>query len=470
VDQAFKFINEIGPLRSKVAPAQAGEVRFDARVDTLYAVREGSLLGNAAVVVEIKSGRRDVLHLSLPTGMAEPRVTAPSLNKVEPAPDFDAGKGRTAYAVRFTQALEGAIQIDVEFERILGKDEASLELPGVVVHGAEVESGSLGLSAETGIEVNPGEARDLRRVPVEELPKAVRLRSDRELAFGYTYARAPWGLPLSLKRNRTVETLSAVATHARLETHVLGNGHLVTRAVYEVVNDDRQYVRLGLPEKAEVLRVSAGGDKVKAVADERGAVAIPLPKNTTTRVELVYEMVQGELGSLGGIELIAPRLDLRVSDVQWRVRAPARLAFVRTDTQLSTTSTEDWRALPEAGGSAVPVELPIEEDMGTLVFSFAVQEPTLEVADGALQIKFWFTAGGGSAGPLLLAIAALLLGLAVRSRVRGGSGIVVALIGIAALVAKTSVWGLSTYEGLGIAVLVIVVGILSRRKAPPAQT
>jgi hypothetical protein len=98
VNQAFKHIGAPQPISTKVATAKAREVRFDARVDTLYLVREGALTGQASVLVELKSGRRDMLVVSLPEAVAEPRITAPSLNKVEPAPErFDPGPGRKAY-------------------------------------------------------------------------------------------------------------------------------------------------------------------------------------------------------------------------------------------------------------------------------------------------------------------------------------------------------------------------------------
>ncbi|MCA9527775.1 MAG: glycine--tRNA ligase subunit beta, partial [Myxococcales bacterium] len=319
VSQAYKHVNEPGTLTSKVATAKAREVRFDARVDTLYQVREGSLQGNAAILVELKSGRRDHLILSLPEGLAEPRITAPSLNKVEPVADADVGAGRQAYAVRFTQALEGAIQIDVEFEKIFEKELEGLPMPDLRVHGAEVESGSLGITAETGMELTPGEGKDLRRVTAEELPKAVRLRSEEELRLAYTYARAPWGLTLGIKRNKTVETLDAVARHVWLESNVLENGHRVTRATYEVANEDRQFVKLKLPQGSAVLSVKSDGRKVKAVEDDTGTVAIPLPKSRVVQVEVTYDVAGDALGFYQGIDLAAPVADLRANDIQWLV-------------------------------------------------------------------------------------------------------------------------------------------------------
>jgi hypothetical protein len=145
------------------------------------------------------------------------------------------------------------------------------------VHGAEVESGAFGIAAETGMEVTPGESKDLRKVNATELPKAVRLRSDTEVALAYTFAHVPWSLMLTVQRHRTVETLNAIATQVWIETNVLESGNLVHRATYQVQNDEKQFLRLKLPAESKVLRVAAGDRKVKAVQDEEGAVAVPLP-------------------------------------------------------------------------------------------------------------------------------------------------------------------------------------------------
>ncbi|MCO4764118.1 MAG: hypothetical protein KC502_21585, partial [Myxococcales bacterium] len=131
VSQAFKHVGEPGKLTTKVAAAQAKNIRFDARMTTLYDVGERSLRGTAALLVELKSGRIDKLVISLPAGVNEPKVTAPSLNKVRAAKNAKAGKGRRAWEITFTQALEGALQLQIEFDMVLPKELGAIKLPDV---------------------------------------------------------------------------------------------------------------------------------------------------------------------------------------------------------------------------------------------------------------------------------------------------------------------------------------------------
>lgn len=460
VSQAFRHVGAPGTLTSKVATARTREVRFDTRINTLYEVREGSLTGQASVLVEIKSGRRDKLYISLPAMIsAEPRVSGPSFNKMVPAPaDFPAGDGRKAYEISFTQALEGAFELDVGFEYTPEKGLGQMSLPDLQVHGAEIASGHIGIAAETGMEVKPGEATDLRKVPVEELPKAVRLRTDLELDVGYQFARAPWKLALDVKRHETVETLTAVADHVWIETNALENGHIVSRATYEIVNDEANYVRLELPEGANVLSVHADGRKVKAVKDEKGAIAIPLPKNRTLRVEVGYEVVRDKLGLLANLGLMAPHADLRTKDVQWMVRVPSRYTAFSVETDL--TAAEPYQFQPDPNGAQM--ELPADGAMRSMLFTFAVHnadEPALAVT---LRL-----AGASGGGTILLLIALLALVLVTRRRALGrplgAPGAALLALGVAALVAKAAFWQLNLGEALLIAAAIVVVGIWTRR-------
>ncbi|MCA9539344.1 MAG: hypothetical protein KC620_10685 [Myxococcales bacterium] len=467
VNQAFKHLDVPGPIRTSVAAAKARDIRFDARVDTLYLVREGSLTAQASALVEIKSGRADKLHISVPEDVAEPRVSGPSLNKVEPDESFDAGAGRKAFAVTFTQALEGAVLLDIEFERVLKKEDTGPRpLPGIRIHGAEVESGSLGIAYEAGMAVEAGEAKDVRRIPVTELPKAVRLRSDLEVRLAWKYTYAPWELAVAVKSYGTVETLKAEAEQVRLMTHVLESGHIISRATYAVANDDNQYLHLTLPEEATVLRVTADGEKIKAGRDEAGDITIPLPKNRRTLVAITYEVRRDALGLFSAIDLAAPRADVRSRDLQWLVRVPADLGVLRVSTDLKRAEPYTWNPIEGDGAD----ELPRDEADQALVFTQPVNEAKAPIAV-ALTLA---GALGEGAGTFLLVLALIALVIVTRHRaVRKPwrtRDTVLIVIGVGALLLKAIGWDFEVGEGIVLLVVLTVVGLVSHRMARGAET
>jgi hypothetical protein len=473
VGQAFKHVGEPGPLNTRIVAAAAKDVRFDARVLTLYQVKEGALVGNAQIMVELKSGRQDHLRISLPEGVAEPRINAPSLNKFEAVKDAatadPALAGRKVYDVRFTQALEGAITLDVELEMLLPKELGSVALPDVRVHGAEVEEGSLAITAETGVEVQPGAMTELRRVEVKELPNALALRSAGEIALGYHFVHAPWTLALTVKRHQTVETLNASAAHAWIETSVLENGHLVTRAVWSVANDEKQFLRVTLPKEARVLTVRVAGESVRAVADESGAIAVPLPKGRTVPVEVSFETVRGQLGWLGRIALEAPHPDVRTSDVQWLVCTPADVSILSTSTDLKASEGYAYRRPANDGEAEGRVPCDVLSTGSGGVRQMLYTWPVEDAADAPLTLSMLFTGAGGERLEAVLTVLALLgLGGFMWRRAHGrhdrGTGALLGL-GLASLLLLAVTGALSVSGTFGMVVVLLVLGFAARRHA-----
>ena len=469
VSQAWKHIGAPGSVTSKLTEVQAKEVLYDAQVMALYTVKEGAIIANATVQVEVKSGRSERLVLTFPQDVTILAVTAPSLSKKGELKEFDAGEGRKAYELKFSQALEGTIEAHLEFELVPKAKAANIRLPDVRVHGAEVEEGSFGITAETGIEVQQASSAELRKVDVTELPESVSRRAmgGTEILLGYTYAHTPWELKLHVKRHETVQTLKAMITQAWLETTVYEDGHVVTRAVFDVRNDDRQFVRLMLPEGSKVWSVSANGQAIKAVSDEKGAVAIPLRKGTQARVEIVYQATRDALGSLGSLEFLAPRADVVVTDLQWLMRVPMDYALHSISTGMDEADARDYRA-PGGAASAMPIPMPQGSDTRMLLYTLAVQEPTEDAVEFSMSYVSRPSEGFGG---LLWIVAVVLLLLVVfrrgAGRQMGAIGWLMLLVGLGAGVGKIIGWGIDDMEAwvaIGLLVVASVAGMLMSRK------
>ncbi len=423
VGQALKHVGAPGPIASTVVRAPERDVRFDARVHALYRVKEGALEVQATVLVELKSGRRDEVILSLPEGVSVLSTNAPSLNVAEAADAVEAGEGRKAHRVRFTRALEGAVEIDLELEMLLPKDLGTIVAPDIRVLGAEVEEGALGVVADTGIEVRAGTDEDVRRVDGHELPRAVRLRTEDEVLLGYTWARAPWSLELQVRRHRTVETLDAVARGFWLETTVLSDGHLVTHAMIRVANADRQFLRFTVPGEDRVWAVAVDGQTVKAVSDDQGALAIPLPKDGEAWVEVVWESPQGALGLGGSVDLEAPRLDLLVTDLRWLVRIPEDIGILSADTQLETAPS--WRFHTDRELAAqldLPFAVGVHELFEEHLWTRSVLDPSEEVP--TLSVSYVVTPGSTLGYLLGLLVLLMLLPPVRRAAMAGAQALV----------------------------------------------
>lgn len=463
--QAFKHIGEPKNITSKVTEVKEKDILYDAQVFALYSVKEGAILANATVQVEVKSGRSERLVLTFPEDVTILSVIAPSVSKKGVLEDFDAGEGRKAYELRFSQPLEGTIEAHLEYELVPKIKGGTLRLPDLRVSGAEVEEGSFGITAETGIEVKQARADALRKVDAAELPDSVRKRAvgAAEILLGYQYAHAPWELDLDIKRHETVQTLTAAVTAAWLETTVFEDGHIVTRAVLNVKNEDRQFLRLSLPANSKVWTVSYDNLPVKAVSDESGALAIPLRKGKTAMVEVVYEQGRDPLGNYGSLDFEGPKTDVLVTDLHWLVRMPKTFALHSIDTSMQEADAADY-APGFTVASALPIAAPPARDLRMLLFKLPVNDasepaPKLSVSYVTRPSKdlgqfAWIL------GLVLLIVVAFRRAAGKKTGVAGWAMVV---LGLGCFAAKSMVFGVDDTElwtAVGFLVAAAVAGLV----------
>ena len=374
VSQAFRHIDAPKALASKVTTAQKKKVLYDGRVYALYTVKDRAIQANATVQVEVKSGRTDALLLSLPKGVTVLSVTAPTSNKKGELKDKDVGPGRIAYEVRFSQPLEGTIEVHLEFELVMKRQAETLALPDLRIVGAQVQEGSFGITAEPGIEVKPAKSTVVRTIDVSDLENTVRLRTTREIRYAFQYSDTPWTVDLEVKRHKTVETLPAVVSGAWLETWLYEDGHALTRATFQVKNVDWQFLRVALPEGAEVWTVRADGQPVKAVRDEQGRLAVPLRKGRTVLVRVVFGLRSERLGLFSARDLLGPQVDVNVTNLQWRILTPGHSRFLAVETVLQERDASTWKASPASPG-ADETPIPTIDEPTEKLYHLAVARP-----------------------------------------------------------------------------------------------
>lgn len=419
-DQVWRHIGPPQKLPTKVAAARVREVRLEARGTAMVRIDERSMRERHVVVVEIKAGRTDKLILDLPEAVGEPQVVAPSLSKTTAAEGLPAEPGRKLWELRFSTALEGAVQLQVDVEQLIGADVTKVEITGVRVRGAEVETGVLALAAEAGLELTPSAVGETRPVPTTELPEALAKEVGRDLVAGFRSPRGATHVSVGLQRRATVATLAAFARRVWVDSHVLGDGRIASRAVVLVQSAGRPVLHIGLPTGASVLALTVDGKAVKAARDDKGGLAVPLGGGGAVRVELRYEQKVDELGLFGAVELQAPRFDVRQGPLQWRLQLPGDHEVFDIDTDLRAAGDAAWEDVPTVeSDDLMPMPMPYQPNERR--YGAEVRDAD---ADAVLTVTF-APSLGSLFGALLGLGAAALLVLTWRRRSNrraGGAG------------------------------------------------
>ncbi|MFO0713588.1 MAG: hypothetical protein U0353_27295 [Sandaracinus sp.] len=275
VAHVFRWTDAPRAMSAIAAPRPHERARYDAHLDTLLSIGDVTTAVSLALDVRVKSGALEELLVTLPQGANVLEVSAPSLREHR----IEEGDGAPRLHLFFTQELEGDVRVEVRMERMVPAGEAAIDAPLAHVEGADVEDGRVAIEATAAVEVSADRAEGLSPVELADLPEELVLRSSSPilLAFRYAHATPAPVLGLAVARHRAVTLQAASIEDATYTTLVTDDGLAVTTARWTVRNDGAQFVRVTLPEGAEVWSASvAGRAQTPALADEDGEASVLL--------------------------------------------------------------------------------------------------------------------------------------------------------------------------------------------------
>ena len=314
VSQAFRHIQSPGSLKTQITSEQSQELRFDAQLNHLYSVQEGSIRLQSQILLNLKSGRMDEVTLLFPEECSDPQISGPNINRIKKGKPQ---KGGIPYEIKLTQRLEGALTLQVEVEKLLKDQATKISFPMIQVMGAELSRGELGVAAEAGLELTAHPSNELRPAMVNELSRAIRLRTSSELIFGYRFTR-PWALNADLKRHKVVKTLDAYTSHLNAHVFLFESGFQVYKLTYDIQNKDRRSFKLKLPAHSVLQQIKVNKKTVKA-RDEEGMLSVLIPKNQNSSLQLHYEVKAKPFKDFQDIDIVLPQVDMKINHVRWLV-------------------------------------------------------------------------------------------------------------------------------------------------------
>jgi len=259
------------------------------------------------------------------------------------------------------------IRLSLEEEMPLVDGVRSFSFPEVTALDVEDETAWLAVESGDNMEVGvPGreeaEAAGLREIGREDMV-LLGHRPARGLLSAWQAVGHPWRLALTTRRFRDMPVLAAFVASARLTSVVARDGTVRTRAEYRILNADRQFLRVKLPDGAALWGAFVGG---RAVKPSKGPAESMIPLPTTTgdqaiEVVLLYEGRHASLGGSGDLALTAPELVGVVgAEAVWDIVLPGDYRITRAEGVFGAPKrapADPWlfRAWGEFAGSFSPV-------------------------------------------------------------------------------------------------------------------
>jgi hypothetical protein len=307
----------------KVEEAAKEDPKLYAEVYTLVGVGDGLLTATSTIHHTILFAGVDTLQVQVPEGMTLLDVKGTGIREW-------AVKDRNL-TVQLTYAAEGAYPLTLEMERPLTSGSQTTTAPVPVPLKVERSKGWVGVEARGNLEIAGGDVKGAAPVDVRALPAAILGITGNPVLLGYKYLAGTPTVPLVVSEHADVDVLVTLLDQATATTMWTVDGRRLTSVRYQVRNNRRQFLRLAMPEGAEVWSASVGGRAVQPAKAADGRVMIPLVRSQASggslaafEVEVVY-VEQGDAPDAAGkgeFKATLPRPDVPTTWVGWSIYAP----------------------------------------------------------------------------------------------------------------------------------------------------
>ena len=221
------------------------------------------------------------------------------------------------------------VKIDVSYRLRLPKLPAEMAIPAIEILGTDTLEGFMGIEALGNIEVNSQAVKHGVLIPAKNLPKKLWQKASNPLLYGYQFYRNSFSPSIKIRGYKEIQTVVANVDLVDCVTHRTLEGKSITRILYFIRNNDRQFLTLTLPKKSRLWQAFLNGKPVKPAQKETGEILIPMKKSASQggdlesfTIEVGYITEVNKLSLKGDILNQLPAIDIPISYLQWNLYLP----------------------------------------------------------------------------------------------------------------------------------------------------
>ncbi len=388
----------------EIPEAAKQDARVYSEIYTLVGIGDGLMRTTTTIQNTILFAGVNKLSFKLPKDMTLLDVTGSGIR------DWNVKDGTLDVILNY--AAEGSYSLQLQMEKVVGEKSQDLQAPVVKPIGVERAKGWVGVESRGNLEVGAGDVKAATAVDVRSLPAAILGITDQPVLLGYKYLGADPAIPLTVAQHDDVDVLVTLLDETRARTMWTRQGRRLTSVAYRIRNNRRQFLRLALPEGAELWSAMVGGRAVQPAKASDGRVMVPLLRSQATGGSLAaFEVIvvyveSGEAtpdNGRGHFSASLPQADAPSTYVAWTVFSPERAKikkrsydgslrhvdelsnpipeddtyYIETETPQFEQQAGNQSASGGLGTGAVPVEvsLPIQGDRRYFEKLLALDEP-----------------------------------------------------------------------------------------------
>jgi hypothetical protein len=383
-------------------------LRLRGSLTELTGLSEDSTTITAEVNVEVLEGAAREVRIALPD-----KVT---INQVAGAMVADWEMKEGQLAVTFLEPVEQNAKFIVNGETRSPRD-GQIEIPLLRLLNTERDTGGVAVEVLGAGEINKFKTEGLENADATDLGEIVSSRQSTSLSsfrFRSGDAKTTRSLTVDVARYTPQAVLMANVAEARYNVLITNEGKLLVEARYAVRNNQRNFLKITLPEGATLWSAELAGKPVRPGQSPDGGVLLPLEKahagedSPEFAVEVVYISRGTAWNDKGQFKLPLPTLDLPVSRTGLLVFHPPLFKVTpepgsfRTEAYAEPSSAALSNFPPTT--SAVRVSAPAPASVASGAEAFAIAESRTDapqVSKQPLFDNFRLTLAGGKAAGIL---------------------------------------------------------------------
>jgi len=285
---------------------------------------EDSTSLTANVNLEITQGAAKEAHIQLPE-----KVT---VNQVQGALVADWEMKSGELLVTFLEPVEQSASFVITGEAAMPRD-GQMDIPLLRLSGTERDSGGIAVDVLGAGEIKEDSVKTqgLERADATDLGEPVTNRQSPALLAFRTRpgdAKSQRSLHIAVARYAQQAVLMANIEEARYRILLTKDGKSLVESRYAIRNNQRNFVKVTLPQGATLWSASLSGKPVRPGSAPDGSLLLPLAKSRAGEdasefvLEIVYLLSGASWADKGRLKLSLPALDLPVSRTGLQVFFP----------------------------------------------------------------------------------------------------------------------------------------------------
>lgn len=287
-------------------------------------VSEALIKVAANLQYQIENTGLKAVRVALPTNAESVRFTGDLVSDFLRVPGA-VTNGMQQWEVKLQRRVIGSYLLQVNYQTLIPDQAAETVLRGIQATEVNLQRGFVTVQSGGRVQVTLG-AANLALPPTEwqSIPRILQQNLQADSAnFAFRLAEPAFQLALQLNRHEAVKLLPARVQAISFNSVISDAGVMLTQVRLDLTPGDKRLLSVKLPSGANYwfAFVNQNGVWPWRQADE---ILIPLdqqsPNDKPVPVELFYSSQVGQAGARAlDLELLAPKFDLPLENISWRV-------------------------------------------------------------------------------------------------------------------------------------------------------